>query len=284
MIPSPKSVNQFLLIPRKLVLCARLDRHMAVTVDVLIDECVLGTNESIEMRTRALIGLFASLVEKKASDQEGRTKKITDEMSTPLLNEPDRYEARKLFTDIILGSKAKLHKLVNDLLALYQRLTAAKASGATEEYERLERQKHAYLAVLAKELHFESDATVEDISATLHAIIFESKDKNIHKYLRALANPLTEYQQIRLAQSALTACVKSMTAQANKGNKKVSMHSTPHRHASHVPVPSLTDVVCSADLIVCSVSVCESGCVGDALGYDDVDGDPAIGECRDDLS
>jgi hypothetical protein len=209
---SPKSINQYLVIPRKLAQITRVDTFMMLTVDVLYDDRILGADESIEARTKALIGLFLSLYEKPAAGAVVPTKRsILAEVDDSSQPETDPHEARKMFSEKLLGFKAQLHRIVNDLVKLHGDLAAASKAGATDKVEVMERQKNAMLANLARRIHVDQDGpSLDDLIQVLHLIFFEAKDKNIHKYLKALADPMTEYQQIRIAQKSLIACVKAM--------------------------------------------------------------------------
>lgn len=219
--PSPKSVNQYLLIPRKLAQMTRVDNQMALAVDILYDERILGANESIEARTKALLGLFLGLHDKTAMSQPTPKRLLTAPVDDSAAPEVDPNEARKIFSERILGRKVAVQKVVVDLLMVGQQLAAAgKGAKSDAKVEQLERQKNGLLAGLGRLVHFEQDGTLDDLIQVLHLIFFESKDKNIAKYLRALADPLTEYQQIRLAQTSLHSCVKAMASGLPK--KKVS--------------------------------------------------------------
>jgi hypothetical protein len=63
---------------------------------------------------------------------------------------------------------------------------------------------------------------LEDLVAALTTLFFEAKDKAITKCLRALASPLTGYEQIRLAQQGLPQAVKQMGAGAGASSSSGS--------------------------------------------------------------
>ena len=193
-----------------------------------MDEHILGSDVSVEERTRCLLGVYMALATKtkpvkKAPVAEGE--EASAAAAEAQQEEDNGMEARRAFKDNLLGMKVRLHKSVNDLLHIQSQL-AAKARLTDQQVAVLERDKHSHLALLAKQVTFEHDATMEDIAAAINTLIFESKDKNILKYLRALANPLTEYEQIRVAQTQLALAVKQMPAHALSKNKKVSNHAT----------------------------------------------------------
>jgi hypothetical protein len=89
---------------------------------------------------------------------------------------------------------------------------------------------------------FEHDSTPEEVASSLQVMFFESKDKNIIKYLRALANPLTQYEQIRIAQSHLVSAVKGMAAHTASKAKKVTT-----RTHSRMGIGS----ICCHSIVVC---------------------------------
>lgn len=186
-----------MIIPAKLLSTARLDTHMAVSVDVLFDERVLGAEVNVEQRTRCLVGVWSALGSSRQGEQAN-----------------EAQQARTAFKENILAVKAKLHTLVNHLLDIHDRIVAAIKKGEEVESD-VEHTKRAQLDSLASALRLDTDASVEDIAASLHTLIFESKDRTISKSLRVLASPLTEYEQIRVAQSSLHMAAK----QASSGNK-----------------------------------------------------------------
>jgi hypothetical protein len=218
-------------IPKRLLLAAKLDLHTSVTVDVLFDERILGSDVSVEQRTRCLTGVYVSLMgttQKKAKkpvqqqQQGGDGMMLTVEEQAAALAKQEEAaaqlvaeesEARMAFEERILGTKVRLHSLVNGLLDLPSKLRSGALTPEAGESERVKLLHH-----LAREVNVESAGDVvllEDLVAALTTLFFEAKDKAITKCLRALASPLTGYEQIRLAQQGLPQAVKQMGAGAS---------------------------------------------------------------------
>jgi len=212
-------------IPKRLLLAAKLDLHTAVSVDVLLDEKALGSDVSVEERTRCLTGLYVSLANsaaKKAkpkavaaADSSELTAEQTEEEKGAAAVAHEEQEARSAFEENILGMKVRLHRTVNHLLDLPSKLRTGALAQASFDAER-----HKSLATLAHELNVEHDTQTEEVLASLNVLFFESKDKNITKCLRALSNPLTGYEQIRLAQQGLPQAVKQMGASVLSKGKR----------------------------------------------------------------
>lgn len=212
-------------IPKRLVLTSRLDRHMAVTVDVLLDEHILGAATSVEERTRCLIGVYSALLNKPTSGEGEEGMKEALRKYGPLARsrpELERQDACLAFEKHILLPKAHLHQIVNKLIDLVTQARSRSAAVGGAEHGDFERTKHQQLSLLARALSFaDQGATLEDLMHSLHLLFFEAKDKNVLKCLRTLANPLTEYEQIRTAMGALITAVKQMGVAAQVKNKKV---------------------------------------------------------------
>jgi len=239
----PPVCTTYRSIARKLVLAASLDVQMGASVDLLLDEKLLGSDVSVEERTRTLIGIYTSLLDRNHDAQrvvplvEAEEGWMVDEDELQLSNaasvasaaaqlqrvETFPSQARKVFQQQVLGRKLQIRKLIHDMLQLHAHILATSRSStgtAANLSDEMERRKHSLLTMTAKFLVYDSnDLSGEECVAALQAIVFEAKDKNIHKHLKTLIQPLTQYEHMRTAHRAVIAAVKAMTTTKEKIKK-----------------------------------------------------------------
>lgn len=168
---------------------------------------MLGADCTIEERTRCLIGIYASLVETRRPPPAAVDAMLDVEFTSLFDSDaPSESSARENFHEL-LGLKLRLHTCIRQLLETAKQLSTAKGD---DEYAALQKKKDDLLIFVARVLIFENDLALEEVHYTLEQIIFESKDRNILKYLHTLATPLTQYSVIRLTQSSLVQACRGL--------------------------------------------------------------------------
>lgn len=180
----PQSSKKFSWIPRKLLLTAVLDMPMKMLIMSAMDEIIMDTKYSVTERTRCLIGIFTSF--------EPRSKKV--------------------FLTHFMQNKKSVQDVVMKLLDLQEEIKKDPSDS------NLKRKRILLVASLAKQFVSESGPEEDKLLKQLHEI-FSSRDRNVQKCLKVLANPESSYSGLRTAQLEL---VRSVAA-SKQGSKKTQL-------------------------------------------------------------
>lgn len=174
-------------IPRRFMLSIGVSQEMCIVITQLIDLYMLGKNASLEYRVTCLNAMYICM--------------------------QDTIATQNFFVRII-RNKCETQKAIKSIL---QDTVDIKNSSNEQQKNRHIQARLLRIQQLYKQFVYDKDECSSNDYVELMNNIFNTKDKNILKYINLLCDPLTSYTLIR---SASTELIKAIRVQSGSSTSK----------------------------------------------------------------